>query len=139
MDDMSNLSSDEDGEEKSEAAAGQSGVAKANEGSSPELEKKRTGTTSASGTSSVASSNKKKRLKSLVEEQEIAFMESMIKRNETKVAASAMSERERHNRRMEDIEESKAKWRTKQDELAYKRELINTEYQTSSGTGRFFK
>eukprot|EP00977_Amphora_coffeiformis_P012197 scaffold3011_cov105-Amphora_coffeaeformis.AAC.1 len=124
MDDMSNLSTDEEGDE---VARRKGGSAKANEGSSPELERKRSAT--ASSASSVASSSRKKHVKSRIEEQEIAFMESMIKRNEAKAVAEAgvvMSERERHNQKMKEIEESKAKWRTKQDELAYKRELIST-------------
>ena len=127
MEDLSNLSSDDEGEDKSETTGRQKGAAKASDGSSPELDYKRTAT--ASATSSIASSSKKKRMKNRVEEQEIAFMESMIKRNEAKTAAEStggMSERERHNRRMEEIEESKSKWRTKQDELSYKRELIST-------------
>ena len=122
MDELSNLSSDDDGDDAGNANGGTKG----SEGSSPELDRKRS-TAAASSSSSVASSSKKKRLKTRVEEQEMAFMESMIKRNEAKAnGGNVISERERHNRRMEDIEEARTKWRTKQDELAYKRELIST-------------
>ena len=119
MEELSNLSSDDEGE---------SGT-KTMEGSSPELERKRSTTASTSAASSFASSAKKKRSKTPIEDQEIAFMESIIKRNEAKTARESgnkMSEHERHNRRMEEIEESKVKWRNKQEELAYKRELIST-------------
>ena len=133
MDDMSNLSSDEEGEDVSNAAHSNKGSTKANNGPSPELDRKRSAATS--GSSSVSSA-KKKQLKTRVEEQEIAFMESMIQRNMAKAraetVAGGMTERERHNRRMEEIEESKAKWRSKQDELAYKRELISTKRSLES-------
>ena len=37
-----------------------------------------------------------------------------------------LNERERHNKKMEEIEESKTKWKSKMEELEYKKQLMTT-------------
>lgn len=70
---------------------------------------------------------KKRKKQSELEIQEIAFMQSFVERNQRKsIADNRMSEKERHNRAMEAIEEKKTQWKNKKEELEYKKELLAT-------------
>lgn len=82
--------------------------------------------------STTTSARKKKKAKAV--DPEVAFMESY--RDDQRLE---LTERARHHRRMEEIEEKKllaeeqkAQWKSKQDELTYKRQLFTTKKELES-------
>eukprot|EP00977_Amphora_coffeiformis_P016532 scaffold5140_cov212-Amphora_coffeaeformis.AAC.2 len=85
--------------------------------------KKRSGTSS----SSVASSAKKTRNRGpqTLKDTKPDFMEEYLRAKQITKTAD-LNERERHNKRMEEIEESKNKWKSKMEELEYKKQLMKT-------------
>lgn len=74
------------------------------------------------------SAKKNREAQGAVRQQELDFMKSFVSRHESSMSesTSGMTEKERHHRKMENIEEEKVKWTKKREELAYRKELIKT-------------
>ena len=99
----------------------------------------------ATSTASLHSSAKKKRLNRLwgsvslsakktrtrgngtAKEDQPDFMEEYLGAKQITKAAN-LNERERHNKKMKEIEESKNKWKSKMEKLEYKKQLMTTKF-----------
>ena len=94
----------------------------------------RTSVSSSVGSKKVLSSAKKRKKHEDIEEQEQQLIQSIIARNQRRVETNegGMTEKERHNRRMEEIEQEKIKWQSKTEELQYKRQLFSTKKELES-------